>query len=116
MAEGACARASCASGGSADSRDAECDPPQPDHARGAVHSSEHRRRHGAGHRPGFIRFLGFALGSAAELEYHFIVVRDLDLIPSAEVDAMSNELVEVKKMLFGLRARVARRTPNPSPR
>ena len=58
----------------------------------------------------FIRFLGFALASAAELEYHLITARDLRLVPSADLDELTAQLVEVKKMLFGLRTRVIQRT------
>ena len=58
----------------------------------------------------FIRFLGFAIASAAELEYHLITARDLRLIPDAEIDDLIARLVEVKKMLFGLRSRVLQRT------
>ena len=58
----------------------------------------------------FVRFLGFALASAAELEYHLITARDLRLLPAPDVDDLFGQLVEVKKMLFGLRSRVRQRT------
>ena len=50
----------------------------------------------------FARFLGFALNSAAELEYHLIVTRDFRLIEVGEYEALKSRTVEVKKMLHGL--------------
>ena len=58
----------------------------------------------------FLRFVRFALASAAELEYHLITGRDLRLIADDEIADLIARLVEVKKMLFGLRSRVVQRT------
>jgi four helix bundle protein len=50
----------------------------------------------------FIRFLRIALGSASELEYHFILARDLDYLPSADYAPLTRAVIEVKKMLTSL--------------
>ncbi|MEO5897865.1 MAG: four helix bundle protein [Vicinamibacterales bacterium] len=50
----------------------------------------------------FRRFVRIALGSASELEYHFLLARDLGLIPVHRHDRLSAAVVEVKRMLSGL--------------
>ena len=55
----------------------------------------------------FGRFLGYALASAAEVEHHLITARDLRVIPDVEFETLSSQLIEVRKMLYALRARVA---------
>jgi len=50
----------------------------------------------------FIRFLGYSIDSATELEYHLIVARDLDLLSNSDFHALVDQLVEVRKMICGL--------------
>ena len=50
----------------------------------------------------FIRFLGYSIDSATELEYHLIVARDLELLPKSDFYALVDQLVEVRKMICGL--------------
>ncbi|HVF38404.1 MAG TPA: four helix bundle protein [Gemmatimonadaceae bacterium] len=50
----------------------------------------------------FGRFLGYALGSAAELEYHLIVARDVRALSDSEFISLLSQLIEVRKMLHGL--------------
>jgi len=50
----------------------------------------------------FARFLGYALGSATELEYHVIVARDVRAISDADAASFVSQVVEVRKMLRGL--------------
>lgn len=50
----------------------------------------------------FLRFLRYAVGSAAELEYHLIFVRDLELLPKDDCHHLLGQVVEVRKMLHGL--------------
>ena len=50
----------------------------------------------------FGRFLGYALNSASELEYHLIVARDIGVIPESEFISLTSQLREVRKMLHGL--------------
>jgi four helix bundle protein len=48
------------------------------------------------------RFVRIAMGSASELDYHLLLCRDFGFITAAEYDRQSNELVRVRKMLYGL--------------
>jgi four helix bundle protein len=59
---------------------------------------------GTGQKTGkeFARFIGFALNSASELDYHLIVARDLRLISTSDFEPLSSRTVEVRKMLHGL--------------
>jgi len=70
---------------------------------------------GTGQKSGkeFGRFIGFALNSASELDYHLIVARDLHLIGASDFESLSSRTVEVRKMLHGLQNTVttAPRTP-----
>ena len=55
----------------------------------------------------FRRFLGYSLSSAAELEYHLIVARDIGCLSDAEFEALMDKLNSVRKMLIALIARLA---------
>ncbi len=50
----------------------------------------------------FGRFLQIAVGSASEVEYHLLLAQDLDLLKTADYQRLSNEVVEVKRMLASL--------------
>ena len=50
----------------------------------------------------FIRFLGYSIDSATELEYHLTVARDLDLLSKNDFRALVDQLIEVRKMTHGL--------------
>jgi four helix bundle protein len=50
----------------------------------------------------FARFLQIAVGSASELEYHLLLARGLDLLKAADYRRLSDEAVEVKRMLASL--------------
>jgi len=50
----------------------------------------------------FGRFLQIAIGSASEVEYHLLLARDLDLLKSPDYQCLSEEVVEVKRMLASL--------------
>jgi four helix bundle protein len=50
----------------------------------------------------FARFLQMAAGSASELEYHLLLARDLDLLKMGDYNRLSDEAVEVKRMLASL--------------
>ena len=47
----------------------------------------------------FGRFLQIAMGSASELEYHLLLARDLDMLQTVDYQRLSEEVVEVKRML-----------------
>lgn len=63
---------------------------------------------GTGQRTGreFARFIYIALNSASELEYHLLVARDIRAIALNDFESLTAQAVEVRKMLYGLRARV----------
>lgn len=50
----------------------------------------------------FQRFLQIATGSASELEYHFLLSKDLGFLGSEEYQPLAAAVTEVKKMLAGL--------------
>jgi four helix bundle protein len=59
----------------------------------------------------FLRFLGYAIASTRELEYHLLAGRDLGVIPPDQCEALINQTVEVRKMLAGLIAKLESHTP-----
>lgn len=50
----------------------------------------------------FARFLRIALNSTTELEYHLIAARDLGAVGGSTVVTLISQLIEVRKMLYGL--------------
>ena len=50
----------------------------------------------------FARFLQMAAGSASEVEYHLLLARDLNLLEASDNQRLSEEAVEVKRMLASL--------------
>lgn len=48
------------------------------------------------------RYLHIARGSAAELEYHLLLARDLDLLSSVKFDLLNGQVDEVQRMLTSL--------------
>ena len=58
--------------------------------------------YGNGYNKNITRFLNVAMGSAFELEYQFLLSRDLGYIEKDMYEEMNQSLVEVKKMLSGL--------------
>ena len=50
----------------------------------------------------FQRFLGVAAGSASELEYHFLLAKDLGLLAVDQYTFLNSSVQEVKKMLTAL--------------
>jgi four helix bundle protein len=55
----------------------------------------------------FCRFLGYALSSASELEYHLIASRDLGLIRESDFVSLLTQVIEVRRMIHGLLNRMA---------
>ncbi|HJP59178.1 MAG TPA: four helix bundle protein [Gemmatimonadaceae bacterium] len=58
-------------------------------------------------RRDFARFLRYALNSNTELEYHFILARDIDAIPRSAAVNLLSSVEQVRKMLYGLLRRVS---------
>lgn len=47
----------------------------------------------------FARFLQIAMGSASEVEYHFLLARDLAFLDDSSYENLAGTVEEVKKML-----------------
>jgi four helix bundle protein len=60
------------------------------------------------------RYLGYALASVWEVDAHLQLLIDLDLISKQESDALQEEIVAARMMLYGLLKKV--RTWKPSKR
>ena len=54
----------------------------------------------------FHRFLQVAMGSASEVEYHFLLAHDLKYLNSEAYDTLNKQVSEVKRMLAALLIRV----------
>jgi four helix bundle protein len=55
----------------------------------------------------FSRFLGYALNSTSELEYHLIVAHDTKAIPETDFVSLITQTITVRKMLYGLLKRLS---------
>jgi four helix bundle protein len=55
----------------------------------------------------FQRFLNIASGSASELEYEFMLARDLGFVTGTDYAEVEQQVTEVKRMLAGLVNKVA---------
>jgi four helix bundle protein len=54
----------------------------------------------------FYRFLNIALGSASELEYHFLLARDLSFVSEESCKHLDHRVVEIKRVLASLACKV----------
>jgi len=54
---------------------------------------------GRGGSAEFARFLQVAMGSANDLEYHLLLAHDLTMLEDADYYALSNRVIEIKRML-----------------
>jgi four helix bundle protein len=50
----------------------------------------------------FARFLQIAAGSASEVQYHLLLAHDLELLKTQDYQRLSEEVIEVKRMLASL--------------
>jgi len=55
----------------------------------------------------FIRFLNVSSGSATELDYLFLLAKDLKFISEEDYLKLNEELIEIRKMLFALIQKIA---------
>ena len=62
----------------------------------------------------FARFLRYSMNSASELEYHFILSRDIEATPSDVSNKLIDSTIEIRKMLYGL-LRQVETAKRPSP-
>jgi four helix bundle protein len=58
----------------------------------------------------FTRFLGYALNSSSELEYHLIVARDIEAIGISTFRSLVDQIIEVRRMLYGLNRHLERKS------
>jgi len=67
---------------------------------------------GCGRRPDgeLARYVQIAMGSGAELSYHFLLARDLGFVQSAEYESLNAEVREIMRMLSALSARLRKPT------
>src|SRR3954453_1148146 len=63
----------------------------------------------------FGRFLSIALKSSSELEYHLILAGELQLISKSDCASLTDQTIQVPRMLSALRNRVAASTKSPPP-
>ena len=54
----------------------------------------------------FGRFLSIAIKSSSELEYQLILARDLQLMTRSDFASLTDQTVQVRRMLYVLRTRV----------
>ena len=57
----------------------------------------------------FARFLGYSINSGAELEQHLLTGQALGTISETDFSSVMAELIEIRKMIYGLRASCSRR-------
>ena len=50
----------------------------------------------------FARFLGYAIASTHELEYHLLAARDIGVVTTAHHERLAMQIEDVRKMLHGL--------------
>jgi four helix bundle protein len=58
----------------------------------------------------FCRFISIALKSSSELEYHLMLAHDMRAMNRSDFESLSAQVIEVRKMLYGLRSRVLEST------
>ncbi len=58
----------------------------------------------------FSRFLRIALNSTTELEYHLLAARDLRVVRASDSLTLTSQVIEVRKMLYGLLRHLASRS------
>lgn len=64
---------------------------------------------GAGRKtkPDFARFLTISLGSTNEVEYFFLLSKDLGYLKDRDYESLNNQLIEVRKMLLSFTKKVS---------
>jgi four helix bundle protein len=62
----------------------------------------------------YSRFLRIALNSTSELEYHLLAARDLAALRGSEPLTLISQVIEVRKMLYGLLRYLASRSEDGS--
>jgi four helix bundle protein len=61
----------------------------------------------------FARFLSIAIKSSSELEYHLILASDLHLSSPSDFASLTDQTIQVRRMLYVLRTRVTTSAKSP---
>jgi four helix bundle protein len=61
---------------------------------------------GAASQREFARYLDISIKSSSETQYHILSARDRGLISQLDYERMSDEIVQIRRMLFALRRKV----------
>ena len=61
----------------------------------------------------FGRFLSIAIKSSSELEYHLILAGDRELITRSDFTSLTEQTIQVRRMLYVLRTRVLSSAKSP---
>ena len=62
----------------------------------------------------FGRFLSIAIKSSSELEYHLNLAADLQLINRSDFTSLTDQTIQVRRMLYALRTRVITSAKTPT--
>lgn len=54
----------------------------------------------------FSRYLSYAIGSANELEYHFLAAGDIGVLEERKTRPLIKRVIQVRKMLIGLKRKL----------
>ena len=54
----------------------------------------------------FARYLDIAIKSTSETQYHLLAARDRGALPAADWQPLNAEVIEIRRMTFGLRKRI----------
>jgi 23S rRNA-intervening sequence protein len=114
LAERACFSVACSSDRDGNSSVLRHRAPESDHPGCDVHPRnivEGRRQES---EKEFARFLRIALNSGFELEYHLIVARDVGVMAESDSASLVAEVIEVRKMIYGLLNKIGNRDPCPT--
>jgi four helix bundle protein len=57
----------------------------------------------------YARFVGYAIDSSVETEHHLIVAMDIASLPGAECKSLCEQVIEVRRMAYGLRTHLQER-------
>jgi four helix bundle protein len=69
---------------------------------------------GAASQKEMARFLDISIKSTTELEYQLRLAKDYEILPHSRWQLLSHQTIEVRRMLYGLRAKVLSTGPSAS--
>jgi four helix bundle protein len=63
----------------------------------------------------YCRFLRYSINSSSELENLLIMARDVEAIRASDYKSLRDQVIEVRKMLYGLKKSLSKPPAGPSP-